>query len=631
MKRKFRLFINRLSNLPLLIRKLIIICMDILLINNSLTLSKWLLEGVDFEVYQINNKFFWQVSLVLIFFNIFNRQYNQILRYFRANNIYKTFILNVSFILILYFVNLILKFNFFIFKFWLIFFVIYTLTSILLRITLSYFLIKNSNPLSAKVTKLIIYGAGAAGAQLAASLEIDPNFELVCFIDDDENKQGRRLEQVPILSPTNLSKNNLEFDQLLLAIPSLKHRRRVEIIKSMQMIGINIKIIPSHYDLTSGRAKINNIREINIEDLVCRDVVNPDCELLQRSINNRNVCVTGAGGSIGSELCRQIANLKPKLLIMIDNNEFNLYKIDKELKQYNNDGIAFYSILGDCSDPKLINKTFSRFSLNVVFHAAAYKHVPLVEDNPIVGLKNNIFSTYEICKAALNYSVDSVLLVSSDKAVRPTNIMGASKRFSEMIVQAFSSKFKNKSLFKTSFSMVRFGNVLNSSGSVVPVFREQIKEGGPITITHPDIERYFMTIKEAVELMLQALSMSQGSDLFLLDMGKPIKIKTLAEEMIRLSGLTILDKDKNDGDIEIIFTGLRPGEKLYEELLIDAESHKTNHPLIYRANERSFEIEEFFFKFDELKEAIKKNDDTKVFSILHDVIPEWTSDRFLKI
>lgn len=630
MKANFNLLINRLTILPLFWRKLIIVFLDIFLISSSLILTKWFLRGESLRSNLIDLESLVIAGLFLIIFNIFNKQYNEILRYFRVNNIYQTIILNASFILILNLVSFIFKSNFIIFKFWLLFFVNYTLSSILLRITLSFLLIKNSNPLGEKITKVVIYGAGAAGAQLAASLEIDPNFEIVCFVDDDTKKQGRKLVQVPIFSTKKLLKRNLNFDQLLLAIPSLKNRRRVEIIKRMQSIGINVKIIPSHQDLTSGRASINTLREINIEDLIYRDVASPVGELLDKAIKNKTICVTGAGGSIGSELCRQIIRLSPKELIIVEKNEFNLYQIDKELRSFLNPTILLHAVLADCSDKSDVFNLFSNYSIEVIFHAAAFKHVPLVETNPIAGLKNNVFSTEFLCKAAIEFSAESFLLVSSDKAVRPTNIMGASKRYAEMIVQAYSEiNNREKSQQNIRFSVVRFGNVLNSSGSVVPVFKEQIKKGGPITITDPNIERYFMTIKEAAELMLQSLSLTEGADLFLLDMGQPIKIKTLAEEMVRLSGLSICDEKNPDGDIKIVYTGLREGEKLYEELLIDAKAYRSKHPLIFRANEKSFNIEEFLLDFENFKNAIYQYDEKKVFSILHKVVPEWTSKQYL--
>ena len=334
--------------------------------------------------------------------------------------------------------------------------------------------------------------------------------------------------------------------------------------------------------------------------------------------------VTGGGGSIGSELCKQIFFQAPKEIIVIEANEYNLYQIEKNIFNLKKSKINLKLILNDCSNSSFLKKLFEDNSVEIVFHAAAYKHVPIVENNLIEGIKNNVFSTLSLCKASYESSVNKFLLVSSDKAVRPSNIMGASKRFSELIVTAFAEKEQNeKKVSSTCFSMVRFGNVLNSSGSVVPLFKEQISKGGPITITHPEVIRYFMTIKEASELMLQACSMSKGGELFLLDMGSPVKIKDLARKMIKLSGLSIKNKENRKGDIEIIYKGLRSGEKLYEELLIDAEAIKTEHPLIYQAKEKGMPYLVLMEKLNYLKKSIDDFDEEKVSFILNEVVPEW--------
>ena len=336
--------------------------------------------------------------------------------------------------------------------------------------------------------------------------------------------------------------------------------------------------------------------------------------------------MTGGGGSIGSELCRQIFSLKPKTLVILDNSEFNLYKIKCELDIFKVSNIEVHYLLLDCINEKELVFEFKKHNVNIVFHSAAYKHVPMVEINPIYGIKNNVFSTLAICEAAIKTNVDAVILISSDKAVRPTNIMGASKRLSELILQAYSQRSKNNSIELSNkeilFSMVRFGNVLDSSGSVVPLFKKQIKKGGPITLTHPNMTRYFMTIKEAAELLLQSSTMAVGGDVFLLDMGKPIKIYDLACKMIELSGLKIKDKNNPKGDIEIHELGIRSGEKLYEELLINAKAKKTFHPLIFKAVEKSIPYDQLISLLEEMKLAIEENNKSKVLKFLIKAVPE---------
>ena len=376
--------------------------------------------------------------------------------------------------------------------------------------------------------------------------------------------------------------------------------------------------VPSVDDITSGRARIDALRPIAIEDLLGRESVPPNPDLLGPGIRDCVVCVTGAGGSIGSELCRQILSLQPSILILIERSEPALYAIEQELKRQLTFNVDFVVVLGDAGDPELLKRLFSSFRVNLIFHAAAYKHVPLVEANPLAGLKNNVLQTGALCREAQAAGVDRFVLISTDKAVRPTNIMGASKRLAEIVVQAFAKQSN-----KTRFSMVRFGNVLGSSGSVVPLFRNQIKLGGPITLTHPDIIRYFMTIPEAAQLVLQSSVLAKGGDVFLLDMGEPIRIKDLAEQMVRLSGLSVRNLDNPSGDIEIHCTGLRPGEKLYEELLIDAKAEPTPHALIFRAQEYSLPPDELWPQLEVLESAIKCNDVTRSLNILAELVPEW--------
>ena len=344
-------------------------------------------------------------------------------------------------------------------------------------------------------------------------------------------------------------------------------------------------------------------------------------------INESVVCVTGAGGSIGSELCQQIINLNPKLLILLELNEHNLYKIKNKLKNHKND-LNIKHILGNACDKNLLKNIFEKYNVNTVFHAAAHKHVTIVEENPIEGIYNNIFSTLEICKLAYQSKVESLIFISTDKAVRPTNLMGATKRLSEIIVQYYANEVKKNNLNNKKFSIVRFGNVLGSSGSVVPLFKKQIENGGPVTVTDEAVVRYFMTIPEAVELVLESANLSKGGEVFLLDMGEPVKILELAKQMIRLSGLKVKDADNLDGDIEIIFTGLKPGEKLFEELIIDAKSEKTKNPLIFKANEKGFENELLLENLQLLKSHVKRRDIKKSIEIISNLVQEWEKSTY---
>ena len=362
---------------------------------------------------------------------------------------------------------------------------------------------------------------------------------------------------------------------------------------------------------------------IEIEDLLGREIVNAELDSKSNIICGQNICVTGAGGSIGSELCEQIIFLNPKKLILFEISEPSLYFIFEKLKEIKNLNVEVIPVLGNCSDENLLRRTLLNNKVSVIFHAAAYKHVSLVQKNCLQGISNNFISTKIICKVALDLNIKKFVLISSDKAVRPTSIMGLSKRLSELVVLSFARKVISQEDKNTIFSMVRFGNVLGSSGSVVPLFKKQIKQGGPITITHPEVIRYFMTINEAANLVIQAGSLSQGGELFLLDMGKPVKILDLAKQMINLSGLAIKDEKNPRGDIEIVFVGLRDGEKLYEELLIDGSPLKTKHPLIFIANESNKIQNNLSSKFDELELQLKAQNEKLVFQLISQIVPEW--------
>ena len=424
----------------------------------------------------------------------------------------------------------------------------------------------------AKQTKVLIYGAGEAGRQLAQVMTGNQEMQVVGFLDDNDSLHGHVLNGQPIYNPADLRELSkaLAIKNVLLAMPSVNRRRRNEILNQIQEIQVSVRTLPSVLDLARGKVTISDLIELDIDDLLGREAVAPNQTLLAKNIMNKVVMVTGAGGSIGSELCRQIISLNPKKLLLVEQSEFALYGIHQELDKKSTD-TQIIPLLASVQEKDRINRIISAWYPNTLYHAAAYKHVPLVEHNLSEGVKNNVLGTLITAQAAIDHKVENFVLISTDKAVRPTNVMGASKRLAEMILQALSAE--NPS---TKLSIVRFGNVLGSSGSVVPKFRQQIKEGGPITITHPEITRFFMTISEASQLVIQAGAMANGGDVFVLDMGKPVKIIKLAERMIELSGLSIKNKENPDGDIEIEITNLRPGEKLYEELLIGNNPKKNN-------------------------------------------------------
>ncbi|WP_205632828.1 polysaccharide biosynthesis protein [Chlorobaculum limnaeum] len=457
--------------------------------------------------------------------------------------------------------------------------------------------VKNSK--NCNKEKILIYGAGEAGIQIASALQHNARYSVEGFIDDDILLFDKCINGITVYSPDCVKKivYSKSITNILLALPSVKKARRQEIIHAFEGLDIHIRTLPGIEEMADGKLSISDIREIEIEDLLGRDPVAPNHELFERCIKNKTILVTGAGGSIGSELCRQIISLNPVRLILVEQSEYNLYVLNNELEERirsHGYDVHLVTLLADVTDREYINKIFDCYQPETVYHAAAYKHVPLVECNPLEGLRNNVFGTLSVAEASKKSGVKNFILISTDKAVRPTNIMGASKRIAELILQAMAEE-QNGS--ETCFSMVRFGNVLGSSGSVVPLFKNQIKNGGPITVTHQDITRYFMTIPEAAQLVIQAGAMAIGGDVFLLDMGEPVKIIDLAKRMVELSGYTIKDNEKPDGDIELIVTGLRPGEKLYEELLIADNPIETNHQRIFKAHEN-------FIKYDQLREYL---------------------------
>lgn len=484
--------------------------------------------------------------------------------------------------------------------------------------------IEITSPVYKKLKRnVVIYGAGAAGMQLASILAYSKEFTPVAFLDDKSELQKNTINSLRVCALKELENIILKqgVDEIFLAIPSASHTRRKRIIQLLEKYPVHVRTLPSMSEVADGKIKLEDIKEIDLEDLLGRDLVSPDKDLFDACIKNKSVLVTGAGGSIGSELCRQILTSEPDKLILFEQSELNLYQIEKEFNQY----IAskqlkteLVPVLGNITDEKRISEILSFYSVNTIYHAAAYKHVPLVEHNINEGVRVNTIGTCIVAMSAMKNNVDTFILISTDKAVRPTNVMGASKRFAELVLQGLATQSSN-----TRFSMVRFGNVLGSSGSVVPLFREQIKQGGPVTVTHQDIIRYFMTIPEAAQLVIQAGAMGTkgiGGNVFVLDMGEPVKIHELAAKMIHLMGFTVKDEKTPDGDIEIEFSGLRPGEKLYEELLIGDNAIGTSHPRIMRAEEEAYSWGEMETYLEHLEQAITRSDCEEVRQLLVDVV-----------
>ena len=472
--------------------------------------------------------------------------------------------------------------------------------------------------------KVLVYGAGDAGRQLVNSLENSLEFKVKGFLDDNIELHRQVLLGQTIYSPSKLEKlvKNEGVSLVFLALPSIGRVKRNKIIERLNQFKLIVKTLPSISEIVVGKITISDIKDLNIDDLLNREQVKPDTKLLNKNINFKNVLVTGAGGSIGAELCRQIAKLKANKLILLDLNEFALYKIHDELTILNKN-LKIIQLLVNTQDQEKLEMIFESFKVDTVYHAAAYKHVPLVEENICEGVKNNVFSTLAVAKASVIKKVSNLVLISSDKAVRPTNIMGASKRLSELCMQGI---YEHTNDINVNFSIVRFGNVLESSGSVIPKFKKQIKEGGPVTLTHKDVTRYFMTITEAAQLVIQAGAMGKHSEVFVLDMGKSIKIIDLINKMISLSGFTVKDKKNLTGDIEIKITGLRPGEKLYEELLIGDDPQKTDHPKIKKASDPFTPFAQLELDLNNLKNLLDKNRVKEVKELLEKLIKSYKSN-----
>lgn len=480
------------------------------------------------------------------------------------------------------------------------------------------------NPVHNKVKKhVVIYGAGTAGIQLTSVLGFSKEYKPIAFIDDSIELHNKTINSLRVYSVKELDRLivELDIDEIFLALPSASHTIRKKVIHLLEKYPVHVRTLPSMTEVADGKIKLEDIKEIDLEDLLGRDSVAPDKKLFDACIKDKSVMVTGAGGSIGSELCRQILSREPDVLILFEQSELHLYQIEKEFNKLiilNKIKTKLIPILGNVTDKKRISDALSFYNINTIYHAAAYKHVPLVEHNIIEGVRVNTMGTYTVATLAMEYGVDTFILISTDKAVRPTNVMGASKRFAELVLQGLAIES-----LKTKFSMVRFGNVLGSSGSVVPLFREQIKHGGPVTVTHVDIIRYFMTIPEAAQLVIQAGAMGAngaGGDVFVLDMGEPVRINDLAAKMIRLMGFTIKDEKNLDGDIKVEYSGLRPGEKLYEELLIGDNATGTSHPRIMRAEEESYSLDLITKYIEMLDKAIHSSNCESVRDLLVTVV-----------
>jgi FlaA1/EpsC-like NDP-sugar epimerase len=489
------------------------------------------------------------------------------------------------------------------------------------RFIVRYIVYYNANGGAAK--PVAIYGAGDAGARLSSVLLGGPDFQPVAFIDDKRSLHGSRINGIKVYSRNALAQliRDHDIERVLLALPSSSMRRKQEILRVLEPLGIHVQVIPDLSDVISGLAHIDELRDVDVVDLLGRDAVPPDPRLFASCIRGKSVMVTGAGGSIGAELCRQIVRLAPRRLILFEMSELALYTIQGELAEFaarENVATEIIPLLGNAHHRHRVREVLSTYQVQTLYHAAAYKHVPIVEHNVVEGIHNNVISTWYTAEAARETGVETFVLISTDKAVNPANVMGATKRLAELVLQALQERSTT-----TRFCMVRFGNVLASSGSVVPLFKKQIREGGPVTVTHPDVIRYFMTIPEAAQLVIQAGAMAKGGDVFVLDMGRPVLIDDLARRMINLMGLTVRDTANPDGDIEITYTGLRAAEKLFEELLIGSNITGTDHPMIMRAMEHSLPWERMQQLLNELLIALASFDCRRSVAILCEAVAEY--------
>ena len=612
----------RLQNLQRVYKQIIMSFIDLFLILCSLYFAFILRLGEPFPVEYLLPSWWVFMLTPIIMIPLFIRlgMYRSVLQYIGIKVIYTTFnATTISCLIIGFFMMFFRESNMprsVIPIFWF----IINVTAISSRFVFKGFLYSwESFENSRKNT--IIYGAGDAGVQLEESLRKSDSFLPIAFIDDDKNKQGtilNYLEVFPVNQIDSLIKNK-DAKVLLFAVPSASDKLRADILKRLTKFPIEVKLLPSINNIVNGNLLIDNIKHVDVSDILGRKPVIPKKNLLKKNISEKNILITGAGGSIGSELARQIFKLNPNKLILLDNSEFNLYNIHLELSSKAID-VELVPSLCTTTNYYQLKQIILANNIHTIYHAAAYKHVPMVEMNVVSGTHNNVIGTYNIARICDELKVENMVLVSSDKAVRPTNVMGASKRLSELILQAYSERSE------CCFSMVRFGNVLESAGSVVPLFRKQIKSGGPVTVTHRSITRYFMSIPEAVELVLQSGSMAKGGEVFVLDMGEPIKIIDLAYKMIHLSGLIPIDNENPDGDIRIEFSGLRPGEKLFEELLIGTEVTQSEHPRIMQAKENKISFDTILNCVSLIKKARETQDEKVVKELLLKYVDGYSSE-----
>ena len=623
MKISYKSLTTRVLNLNRLFKNIITAIVDYIILVSSLWLSLYLVNQSYLYSKELLLSFFMPFIAILIFFKF--DLYRSVIRFISFRAFWEIVKAVSLFIVILSLTIFITPFFDFLSYGVLINYWALTLLFICgIRMSASWILSNQISPSS----RVLIYGAGSAGLQLATALKFSKEMKPVAFLDEDISFQKSFVNGLEVFSPSELTNviEKKQVQEVLIAIPSAGRSVLKRILKDIEKYPIKVRVLPGVAELALGKVSVSELKEVEIEDLLGREVALPNQTLLEENIKNKVVMVTGAGGSIGSELCRQIIKHQPSSLILFEVSEYSIYSIEKELRDLNR-SIPVVPLLGNVADKARVIDICQTFKVNTIYHTAAYKHVPLVEMNPIEGIKNNIFGTLHCVEAAIESHVDTFVLISTDKAVRPTNIMGATKRFSELILQALASKNRNSSEQRTLITMVRFGNVLDSAGSVVPLFREQIKNGGPLTITDPEIIRYFMSIPEAAELVIQAGAMSSGGEVFVLDMGEQIKIIDLAKRMIRLSGMEVKDEDHPKGDIEIEITGLRHGEKLYEELLLGNELIPTQHKRIFQAHEEGIPWTKIKSILDELNLAIQSRDQDLIRNIMMESSTDYSPTK----
>ena len=617
---KISYFLRYLLSLNVKYRKIYFICADLLILTFSFFISLWIL---DLNI-NINYSNFLLFLLLSSFYLIFANYYKLLTRYTSSIGLYKIAIKNsfliVSVTLIFYLLKIIYPL-----KFWVVLFLISNLFTISARVFLRDLINIFKIYSKEKLSKVAIYGTGQIEVQLSKQILLTGSHNLVTFIDDNPDLWNRNINGIEVKSLEKIL--DLDIDELLVSTSSINSNQWLRILNKLKKIKPRIKIykIPSIQSIEEGKEKIDSLKLISLEDLLFRKSVPPKENLLGPGIKNKVALVTGAAGSIGRELSLQILSLKPSKIVAVDFSEPNLFELKNLLLKNKTLNTLVICELGSTADYRFMHNVFKKHNPDIIFHASAYKHVELLEENIIEGIKNNIRSTFCLSKIAYKFKTRKFILISSDKAVRPTSLMGVTKRISELIVSCYAQKVMNSTNEdKQVFSMVRFGNVLGSSGSVVPIFQKQIESGGPITVTDPNVSRYFMTIPEAASLVIQSSVLAKGNgELFLLEMGKPMKIKKLAEQMILLNGLKIKNNSNPNGDIEIVYKGLGKGEKLSEELLIDAQAQKTSHPLIYKAIEKSLDYEYLNERLNQLDSLLDKNNAEEAINILFEIVPEW--------